>query len=370
VGEAGANPALTRNRNQSNGSRNAHPGVLNHYPVADYGEKLINLSRTRAIFTTAVAALVIAAISAATVPAAYASPQHFSNTDDFLRAKFVNGQFVAGFTPGVPDYGFSLEALIQRKALGETSTQLAPAVDYLLAKAPTVLGTDSKPGYLVSEGNLKLGLTGKWLFTSVAVGAKNGTLRRQVIAGALSKIDGSGDLAPDAHANTYDRAWLVLGLAANGYTRQSADLAGRITLTQLTDGGFNDGFTAGVSSADGTGISLQALAAAAPLAGKRLQSKILASEIRAVAYLKKTQITNHFESFAAPDVNGTAYAAMGLVAVGKASANLTTWLSQQLTSDGGFATPWSQGAGDIYATAQAVVAAQGKSYLNLLKGKK
>lgn len=300
------------------------------------------------------------------IPGAAAEASPLSNTDAFLRSAFTNGQYVTGFTPGKPDFGFSLEALLQRKILGEANTTLEPAVKYLLTDAGNTGTTANQSGYLFSSGKLKLGLAGKWAFVSSILKAQNAVARRQIVSEALTKIDGSGDVAADAGANTYDRAWLVLGLAANDRTKQAALLATNLANHQLADGGFNDGFTLGSSSTDGTGISLQALSVGRRF-GSAAQQKIIGAAIqRADTYLSKTRAGDHFTSYGDDDVNGTAYAAMGLASIGSRTSELQLWLKTKLASDGGFETPWSGGSGDIYATAQAAAALQGKSYAGLL----
>jgi squalene cyclase len=137
---------------------------------------------------------------------------------------------------------------------------------------------------------------------------------------------------------------------------------------QLKDGGFNDGYDLGQGSPDGTGIVLQALAAVKGQ-GTPHQRKSAATAIKkAVAYLQKTSIDGkYFESWGDFNMNGTVYAAMGLKAVGANYSKFRTWINSKLATDGGLQTPWSEGAGDTYATAQGAVALLGKSYLDLLK---
>lgn len=311
---------------------------------------------------------VVAAVATLTTLSNGVSAQAASlpNTDAFLRASFSNGQFVAGFTPGKPDFGFSLEALLQRKALGEASSSLAPAVNYLLTDSANSGTPENTSGFLFSGGKIKLGLAGKWAFASAIIGAKNTSNRKQIVSLALSKIDGSGDVAPDAVANTYDRAWLVLALAANDRPRQAALLATNMAKHELADGGFNDGFTLGTGSADGTGISLQALAVGRKLASKSQLAIINSAIAKAIAFLDTSATGDHYSSYGDYDLNGTAYAAMGLSAVGRGNSLIRTWLNSKVATDGGLQTPWSGGAGDIYATAQGALALLGKSYAGLL----
>lgn len=321
-------------------------------------------SGLRIIATAAAAALTIIA---AALPAQAASK--FAATDTFLKSTFTNGQFIEGFTPGKADYGFTLEGILQRDALGESKASLASAVAYNLEN-PALSGTPSKPsGFLFdAKGNLKFGLAGKWEFTSVAVMANNQKLRKQVLDALMTKIDVTGDLAVGTNANTYDRAWSVLALSVNNEKTLALALALKMAKQQLADGGFNDGWTLGSGSPDGTGIALQALAAVKNFASKSQSTLINTSISKAVAYLKSTAVDgNHYESWGDYNLNGTAYAAMGLNAVGRPNAAIGSWLTGKLATDGGLQTPWSGGAGDIYGTAQGVVALLGESYLNLVK---
>jgi hypothetical protein len=322
-------------------------------------------SELRSIATIAAVAAIIGAGLIAT-PAQAANS--FASTDTYLKNSFVSGQFIVGFTPGKPDFGFTLEALLQRKALGENAASLATATAYNLTNV-SVTGTEENPvGYLFDANKrVKLGIAGKFVFTSAVLNAKNAATRRGIINDILSKIDGSGDIAANMSANTFDRAWVVLALRANGFGRQATSLAIHMISHQLADGGFNDGYDLGVGSPDGTGIVLQALRAVKP-ANKAQDKAIAASEAKAVAYLNKTAVSgNHYEAYGDYSVNSTAYAAMGLAAAGKKSSAIKAWLIGKLAADGGLQTSWSAGAGDVYATAQGAVALLGQSYLNLIK---
>jgi hypothetical protein len=318
----------------------------------------------------AIIATTVALASALLVAPPSQAAVTYSATDGFLKQSFSDGgKYVEGFTPGKADFGFTLEAILQRFALGETSASLAPAISYNLTDG-SITGTfDSPKGYLFDQdGKVKLGMGGKFAFVSSVVKAKNVALRNGILNILKSKIDRSGDFAPDTNANTFDRAWVVLALDANGFTKQASALASRMIKHQLKDGGFNDGYDLGQGSPDGTGIVLQALAAVKSQ-GTANQRKLANAAIKkAVAYLQKTIIDGqYFESWGDYNMNGTVYAAMGLKAVGANFGKLRTWINGKLATDGGLQTPWSEGAGDTYATAQGAVALLGKSYLDLLK---
>ena len=326
---------------------------------------MFQTSGLRIIATTAAIAVLtsITALSPASAASKYAS------TDAFLKSSFTDGKFIAGFTPGKADFGFTLEGILQRIALGESKSSLAPAVSYNLENTAITGDAASRNGFLFdAKGNLKLGLAGKWLFTSAAAKANNLKVRKAIQSLVESKIDNTGDLAPDTKANTYDRAWAVLGLEANGEKELSLAVALNMASHQVKDGGFNDGWTLGTGSPDGSGIVLQALASVKKLANKAQQAKLAAVVKSTVGYLKSTLVGgDHFESYGDYNINGTAYAAMGLTAVGKPNAAIKSFIAGKVATDGGIQSPWSDGAGDTYATAQGAVALLGKSYLDLVK---
>lgn len=326
---------------------------------------MFQTSGLRIIATTAA----IAVITSITAIAPATAATKFAATDAFLKANFTDGKFIEGFTPGKADFGFTLEGILQRVALGESKSSLAPAVAYNLEDASITGNSKTRVGYLFdTKGNLKLGLAGKWLFTSAATKANNASLRNNIQAALESKIDNTGDLAFDTKANTYDRAWAILGLEANGEKELSLAVGLNMANHQVKDGGFNDGWTLGSGSPDGSGIVLQALAAVKHLATKAQQSKLAKVINTTAAYLKSTLVGgDHYESYGDYNINGTEYAAMGLSAVGKPNSAIKSFITGKLASDGGIQTPWSAGAGDIYATAQGAVALLGKSYLDLVK---
>jgi hypothetical protein len=104
------------------------------------------------------------------------------------------------------------------------------------------------------------------------------------------------------------------------------------------------------------------------LANKAQQAKLSKVIGSTVAYLKSTIVGgDHFESYGDYNINGTEYAAMGLTAVGKSNSAIKAFIASKLAADGGIQSPWSDGAGDTYATAQGAVALLGKSYLDLVK---
>jgi hypothetical protein len=303
---------------------------------------------------------------------AQASTETYPSTIKFLTDKFVNGKALDGFTPGTRDFGFTLEALLQRKAGGQKLTDQLIAVKATLADS-TVLTKSVVATYAYdSMMKVKPGLAGKFLFTSAALGVPNAPLRNTVI-GDLKKAIASSGAIDTVAGNSFDYAWVILGLASNNQAKLANLAAVKLASLERPDGGFGMDQTGNTlnSSADATGIALQALA----LAKKSASASQVAIEqkalLAAAKYLRTTQVTaDHWEAWGDADVNGTAYAAMGLKAAGANVTAIQAWLRGRLAPTGGLTTPWSNGAGDVFATAQGYVPLIGLSYLNLIPAKK
>ena len=313
------------------------------------------------------AALTLAALTATTpLNAAHAANTEFASTVKFLADKFVAGKTLDGFSQGVPDYGFTLEAMLQRKAGGQKLTDQMTAVKATLADT-TIFSKSVVAKYAYGSDKLiKPGLAGKFLFTSAAIGVPNAPLRNSVVADLKKAMTTNGSLTS---GNSFDYAWVILGLATNHQEKLANLAALNLAKLQRPDGGFGLDQTGDTltSSADATGIALQAIALAKKSGTK---SQIAAEQkvlVAAAKYLRSTQISgDHWESFGDVDVNGTAYAAMGLKAAGASITTIQAWLKTRVATSGGLTTPWSNGQGDVFATAQGVTALLGMSYLNLL----
>jgi hypothetical protein len=320
-----------------------------------------------------VLAAIVALVCALAAPpaAAFAAPSEYSSTLTFLSEKFVGGKTLDGFSPGNPDFGFTLEAMLQRKALGQKLIDQLAAVKANLADT-TVFNKASVYNYAYTITGttrvIKPGLAGKFLFVSAALGVPNAPLRNGIIAD-LKKAVGSNGLIASSNGNTFDYAWTILGLATNQQNKLANVLAQKLVGLQRQDGGFGTDLTGDVnsSSADATGIAIQSLVYAKRSASSAQATIEQKSLVSASAYLKTSQLGgDHWESFGDVDVNGTAYAAMGLKAAGANITSVQAWLKARVAPGGGLTTPWSNGVGDVFATAQGVTPLLGLSYLNLV----
>jgi hypothetical protein len=321
-----------------------------------------------------IAAATIAAIAiAAPLSPAQAASETYPSTINFLTSKFVDGKSLDGFTPGSPDYGFTLEAMLQRKAAGQKlSDKLFVPAKAVLADSTTLTKSIVASYAYGSDKKIKPGLAGKFLFTSTAIGAPNAPLRNAVVADMKKAIATNGSIATSA-GNTFDYSWAILGLATNSQPKLANSVAASLITLQRPDGGFGMDQTGDTlsSSADATGIALQALSLAKRTATKSQAAVLQKSIVSASQFLRTTQVAgNHWEAWGDVDVNGTAYAAMGLKAAGGNISAIQAWLKTRIAAAGGITTPWSNGLGDVFATAQGYVPLIGLSYLNLIPAKK
>lgn len=318
------------------------------------------------------AALTAAFIIVTPLPPVQAATETYSSTIKFLSDKFVGGKALDGFTPGQTDYGFTLEAMLQRKAGGQKLTDQLTAIKATLADTTSLTKSVVSNYVYNAQKQIKPGMAGKFLFTSAALGVPNAPLRNGVIADLKKTISSNGAI-DSVLGNSFDYSWVILGLATNNQTKLANQVAVKLAALERPDGGFGMDQTGDTlkSSADATGIALQALALAKKSATKTQLSVEQKAILAACAYLRTTQVTgDHWEAWGDVDVNGTAYAAMGLKAAGANISTIQAWLKSKVAPSGGLMTPWSNGSGDVFATAQGYVPLIGQSYLTLIPVKK
>lgn len=286
----------------------------------------------------------------------------------FLDKSFTKNEIVLY---GSAEYGVSLEALLARKAGGYRLTQQLGEIKHLLADRAVV--SYNKTGYLhTKDGQLRAGRSGLFLFTSVSLGVANRPLQLVVFNQLKASIAADGSI-PSANGNAVEYAWVALGLQAFGQTALANKVLVFAESKANADGGFA-GWSSS-SSIDATGLMLQAESVLKSTGGARVVAARKTKSANAVAFLRKTAVDqNHWVSdngdgSTSADVNGTAYAAMGLQAAGAPLAGVRGWLKAQLSVDGGIRSAWSGSAGDVFATAQAYTPLIGRTYVQLLPKK-
>lgn len=280
-------------------------------------------------------------------------------TAQFLKSQFVLGEYLEGFSPGTPEYGFSLEAISQLSQTPEVDSTVA--IKFLL---------ESEPDYLYSAetGQIIPGLAGKYLFASKVTGAANGA-QTQTVIGSLSELFEEDGTFNSATASTFDYAWMTLGLYAQDQTEMAAAVSETLVTLSREDGGFgfdSSEFTT-ASSTDATAMAIMALELTKGLNPEQATNKQSAIDA-ALGYLDANIVDgSHFVAFDAVDINGTALALMAYLATsGELNENIHEYLVAQIQEDGGIGSPWVENAGDRFATAQGYLALEGKSYLTLL----
>ena len=280
-------------------------------------------------------------------------------TAEFLKSQFVLGEYLEGFSPGVPEYGFSLEAVSQLSQTSEVDSSMA--IKFLLESEPDFL-------YSAETGEIIPGLAGKYLFASKVTGAANGA-QTQMVIGSLSELFQEDGTLTESSASTFDYAWMTLGLYAQDQQEMAKTFSATLTTLAREDGGFgfdSSEFTT-ASTADATAMAIMALELT-----KDLDPALTADKQNTIdaglGYLDNSLVDgSHFVDLEVVNVNGTALALMAYLATrGELNESVHAYLVAQIQEDGGIGSPWVENAGDRFATAQGYLALEGKSYLSLL----
>jgi hypothetical protein len=294
--------------------------------------------------------------------------ENYSSTVSFLSKSFLNGKALEGSPAGTMEYGFTLDAMLQLKAGGKSLVQQLPAINYMLGTRSQPLGNASN-GYLFNKDDtlsLNVGRVGKFLFASEALEVPNNSIRFDVFKKLAARINGQTGEISNVASGAIDYAWVALGLNAYEEHTLANKVVHKMLTLQNTDGGFGE-VDPLASTPDSTGLALQAINLRQDFGTDAQDKKRALAEKKAIAYLVSTSVDkNHWNAYGEASVNSTAYAAMGLKAAGKKITLYSDWLKLQLAPKGGFLTSWSNGVGDKFATAQALVPLLGKSYLDLL----
>ena len=299
--------------------------------------------RTKSGLLSAIA--IVASIVLATP--AQAAPIKHPEVVSFLTGKFVTGgggAYLEGFTPGSPSVGFTIEAIAQLSQAGNTNL------------------TAVKKWALSSNARVKTnpGLAAKWLYTSALVKYPNASARAVIENSLVAKYK-KLPLISKLDNNTFNIAWEVLALTITKHPLQAKNAALALARLKRADGGYGSDLSANTtsSSADATGIALMAFEA--------VGQKTLAKS--AITWLTRNiKTANHWEAWGDVDVNGTAYAIMGLQSAGVNVTAARLWLGRQINAtDGGVTSAWSSGAGDVFATVQSYLPIIGTDYVKIGK---
>lgn len=297
----------------------------------------------------------------------------------YVVSQLTNGDHVeVSFGPGLvfPDLGQTSDVALALAAIGSQDTTLDKVLTYLAANADDYVhgtsfgdggepGGDGKPNYA--------GATGKLALVAQAAGKSPSAFGGfDLISELRGLMDVDGRFRDDSafgdFSNPLGQAFDILALergTSEGAPQGAVDV---LLDAQCPDGGFAEAYpTTGspcVAGPDSTGLALQALVAAG--AG--------CPAAEAMAWLNAHQgADGSFGSNAVDpsqpatgNVNSTAYAALGLNAAGQNTSQIVHFLTATQNADGGLPIqPSSDRASNLYATAQAVGALAGSSFLTI-----
>ena len=282
----------------------------------------------------------------------------------FVVASLASGDHVVG--PFGPDLGQTADVALGLAAAGGQGPALAKVVAYLKTNAAAYVHGDPSFGEKMDANYA--GPTGKLAVVAQVTGndpTSFGGLDLLAELRTLASPTGRflDDSAFGDFSNPLGQAFDVLALQrAGGAPRSTIDA---LIAAQCTDGGFPDAFGGTcASSADASGLALQALVAAdtgCPAAA-------------ALAYLQTHQsadgsfTSNAVDPAKTPvaNVNSTAYAALGLTAARASTAAAVVYLRSVQNPDGGLPTvPSSSPSSNLFATAQALAALAAHSFLTV-----
>jgi Prenyltransferase and squalene oxidase repeat len=326
-----------------------------------------------------IVALVSAGCAAKTTPASPtttpsptkpASSPNAQRAAAYVAGNLKDGDHVAGKFGA--DLGQTSDVALGLAATGGQAATLAKVLTYLDTHGAAYVHGDPSTGE--KPGAHYAGSTGKLALVEQATGKNPSSFAGFDLISELAKLMGAdGRFRDDSKfgdfSNPLGQSFDILALkrgAPGGAPKASID---NLLTAQCADGGFAEAFpkngTVCSSSPDATGLALQALVA----------TDNGCPAVKALSWLTAHQQSDGSFANKAADqskpatanVNSTAYAALGLVAGGQSPAKVVSYLSSVQGSDGGLAVnPGSANKkSDVYATAQALDAFAGSSFLTI-----
>jgi hypothetical protein len=277
----------------------------------------------------------------------------------------VEGKFGA-------DVGQTSDVALGLAATGGQPATLAKVLTYLETHGAGYVHGDPSTGE--KAGAHYAGSTGKLALVALATGKNPSSFGGFDLISELGKLmDKGGRFRDDSKfgdfSNPLGQSFDILALkrgAPAGAPKASID---NLLTAQCADGGFAEAFpkagTACSSSPDATGLALQALVA----------TDNGCPAVKALSWLTTHQQADGSFGTKAVDpskpatanVNSTAYAALGLVAGRQSTAKVLSYLTSVQGADGGL--PVNPGSSnkksDVFATAQALNAFAGSSFLTI-----
>jgi len=315
-------------------------------------------------------ALLAPVVAAATVTLA-AGPAQAAPPDDaaaYLVSQLTEGDHVE--IGGFVQYGPTIDVGLGLLAADSRTATLAAITDYVTtadsvdeyvhggdfdAPDAAYAGAASKLGFFVSiTGGDPRDIAGEDLVNTL--------LDLEGADGRFSDRSDFGDFS-----NVLGQSFAILSLTAAEGVEPSEAAVQILVDAQCDDGSFALEFDGGACTGtpDTTGIVVQALNANDPGESVSLTPGREAALVAAARWLEQNRETDgSYLLGGVPNINTTGYGALGVLAAGLDAGSSTGWLAGVQLADGGL--PMQPGGdSDVFATAQALPALSGDSFLSL-----
>lgn len=315
-------------------------------------------------------------------PVATASPARFATAASATEAvaaavDYVAGQLVDGDhveADGFVQHGQTLDVAFGLSAAGDADETLDAVTAYMTTDEAVGAYTQGVPNDM--DDAAYVGGTGKLGLAATLWGMDPTDLAgRDLVAQLQSLEQDSGRFSDRSEFGDFStvlsQSFAVLFLTAAEGVEPSAESEQFLVEAQCDDGGFPVDFAATAAdcaaSPDATGLALQALLAVdARDDSAELSPEHLDAARAALAWLEDTRDADgSWQAFDAPNVNATAYAAMGQLAAGAAADPSIAWLAGLQLPDGGLPLTPDAAESDLFATAQALAPLASASLLSL-----
>jgi len=276
-------------------------------------------------------------------------------TSNFVFAKFNGGEFLDAFTLDKPEAGITLEAMAQLSALGYDKNKQASAVAW--AKSHTEL-FDS------------IGLKATYVFTAHSLGFAEDATVRTAAADVAAGVGDSGSLPG---SNNFVYSWVIFALLAEDKKELANEVALHLSGLSETDGGYKyvTGDPQSSAAADVTAFALMSMKASLGTSDSTAEATKEFAVSKAKTWLTSNQTEGtHWSAYGDVDVSGSAYAIMALTAMDVDVVSSREWLKSRVSpTDGGVSAPWTEPAGDLFSSAQSLLALSKLSFIDVLKNK-
>jgi hypothetical protein len=309
-----------------------------------------NGMRRFASFTAVVAVLALALSACSS--SGYGSDLN-PKTSKYVFDKFNNGQFLDTFTPGEPEEGITLEAMVQLSALGYDSAKQAKAIQWA---AQNVDSFDS------------IGLKATYVFASHALGFAEDQSVRSAVDAIVAGIEDDGSLTG---SNNYVYSWVIFALLSEGQKELANSVALKLSTLAEVSGGYKyiQGDQQNPTATDVTSFAIMSMKASLGTGSETEEAAKEFAISKAKTIVEGSIVDGtHWESYGDLDMSGTAYAIMALASLDQDVSDSVNWLKTRISpTEGGVIAPWSEPSSDLFSSAQSLLALSKVSFIDVLE---